>query len=123
MSVEMSVSIEGLPELRAKLERLDAGMKEQVRYALAFEGEKIKTTAQSLCPVRTGYLRSTIFAKIEDWLLRLGASAHYARYVELGTRFMKAFRFLSRALELRIQALINAVNRAIDRAIREASAT
>lgn len=122
MSVEMAMSIEGLPELRTKLERLDAGMKEQVRYALAFEGEKIKTTAQSLCPTRTGYLRSTIFARIEDWFLKVGASAHYAAYVEFGTRFMEARRFLGRALELRMQALINAVNGAIDQAIGEASA-
>jgi len=121
MSVEMNVSIEGLPELRAKLEQLDVGMKEQVRYALAFEGEKIKTTAQALCPVRTGYLRSTIFAQIEDWFLKVGASAHYAAYVEFGTRFMEAQRFLSRALELRMQALIDTVNRAIDQAIAEAS--
>lgn len=121
MSVEMGVSVEGLPELRAKLEQLDDGMKEQVRYALAFEGEKIKTTAQSLCPVKTGYLRSTIFARIEDWFLKVGASAHYAAYVEFGTRFMKARRFLSSSLELRMQALINTVNQAIDRAIREAS--
>lgn len=121
MSVDMAVNIEGLPELRAKLEQLDAGMKEQVRYALAFEGEKIKTTAQSLCPVRTGYLRSTIFARIEDWFLKVGATAHYAAYVEFGTRFMEARRFLSRALWLRMQALINTVNEAIARAIREAS--
>lgn len=117
----MNVSIDGLPELRAKLERLDHSMKEKVRHALVFEGEKIKTTAQSLCPVRTGYLRSTIFARIEDWLLKVGASAHYAAYVEFGTRFIKARHFLSRALELRMQALINTVNRAIDQAIKEAS--
>lgn len=121
MSVELDVSIKGIPELRAKLERLDDGMKEQVRYALAFEGEKIKAAAQALCPVRTGYLRSTIFARIEDWALKVGASAHYARYVELGTRFMEARRFLSRALSLRMQALVNAVNRAIAEAIRRVS--
>ena len=117
----MNVSIEGLPELKAKLEQLDVGMKEQVRYALAFEGEAIKTVAEYLCPVRTGYLRSTIYALIEGWILKLGASAHYARYVEFGTRFMRAVRFLSRAVELRLQSLVNAVNRAVGRAIREAS--
>lgn len=121
MSVDMAVSIEGLPELRAKLEQLDEGMKEQVRYALAFEGEKIKTAAQSLCPVRTGYLRSTIFAQIEDWFLKVGATAHYATYVEFGTRYMQGYRFLSHALWLRMQALINTVNGAIAEAIRGAS--
>lgn len=119
--VELNVKIDGISELQARLRQLDNGMKEQVRYALAFEGESIKTTAQSLCPVRTGYLRSTIYAQIEDWTLKIGASAHYAAYVEFGTRFMRARRFLARALELRLQSLVNAVHRAIDRAILEAS--
>ena len=118
---ELNVAINGIRELQARLRHLDVAMVENVRYALAFEGEAIKTVAEYLCPVRTGYLRSTIYALIEGWLLKLGASAHYARYVEFGTRFMKAVRFLSRAVELRLQSLVNAVNRAIDRAIREAA--
>jgi HK97 gp10 family phage protein len=118
---ELNVKIDGISELQARLRHLDEGMKEQVRYALAFEGESIKATAQSLCPVRTGYLRSTIYAQIENWTLKIGASAHYAAYVEFGTRFMRARRFLARAVELRLQSLVNAVHRAIDRAIREAS--
>ncbi len=118
---ELDVRIEGIPELSSRLNRLDDAMKEQVRYALAFEGEKIKNIARSLCPVRTGYLRSTIYARMEDWTLKVDASARYAAYVEFGTRFMEARRFLGRAVELRMQALANAVNRAVDRAIREAS--
>lgn len=119
---ELNAQIDGIPELRSRLTRLDEAVKEQVRYALAFEGEKIATAAKNLCPVRTGYLRSTIYAQIEDWTLRVGASAHYAVYVERGTRFMRGCRFLSRALWLRMQALVNAVSRAIGNAIREASA-
>ena len=119
---EMHMRIEGMPELRSKLEYLEGAMKEQVHYVLAFEGAKIANAARALCPVRTGYLRSTIYAQLEDWRLRVGASARYAAYVEFGTRYMGARRFLSRALELRMQALVNAVDLAIDRAIREASA-
>ena len=118
---ELNVHIDGIPELRSKVNQLDYSMEEHVHYELAFEGEKVKTTAWYLCPVKTGYLRSTIYARIEGWILRLGASAHYARYVEFGTRFMKACRFLSRAVELRMQGLVNAVHRGIDTAIREAS--
>jgi HK97 gp10 family phage protein len=118
---ELNVKIEGLRELRSRLGRLDDGMKEKVRYGLAFEGEKIKNTARFLSTVKTGYLRSTIYAHMEGWTLKVGASAHYAAYVEFGTRFMRARRFLSRALELRMQALVNAVDRAVNRAIREAS--
>ncbi len=117
----LNVRIDGIPELRSRLNQLDDAMKEQVRYALAFEGEKIANTAKALCPVRTGYLRSTIYARIEDLTLKVGASAHYATYVEFGTRFMEARRFLSRALELRMQSLVKAVHRAMNWAIREAS--
>lgn len=118
---ELNVQIDGIPELRSKLNQLDRGMKEQVRYELAFEGEKIATAAKSLCPVRSGYLRSTIYSQIQDWTLKVGASAHYAAYVEFGTRFMEARRFLSQTLWLRMEALVNSVNRAIGNAIREAS--
>ena len=118
---ELNVKIDGIPELRSKLSQLDHGMKEHVHYELAFEGEKVKNVAWYLCPVRRGYLRSTIYARVVGWILRLGASAHYARYVEFGTRFMRAYRFLSRAIELRMQGLVNAVHRGIGTAIRETS--
>ncbi|TET19639.1 hypothetical protein E3J74_05995 [Candidatus Bathyarchaeota archaeon] len=118
---ELNVHIDGIPELRSRLNQLDEAMKEHVHYGLAFEGEKIANVARALCPVKTGYLRSTIFAKIEDWILKVGASAHYAGYVEFGTRYMKARRFLSRAVELRMQSLVKVVHRAISWAIREAS--
>jgi HK97 gp10 family phage protein len=118
---ELNVQITGIPKLRSKLSQLDEAMKEQVRYGLVFEGEKVANTARSLCPVRTGYLRSTIYAWIQDWTLKVGASAHYATYVEFGTRFMKARRFLNRALEFRLQGLVDAVNRGVGDAIREAS--
>ncbi len=118
---ELNVKIDGIPELRSKLDRLDESIREQVRYALALEGEGLKNTAKSLCPVRTGYLRSTIYAQMEDWTLKVGASARYAAYVEFGTRRMEARRFLGSALELRMQSIVDAVNRAINGAIREAS--
>ena len=118
---ELNVHINGIHELRSRLNQLDGAMKEHVHYGLAFEGENIANVARALCPVRTGYLRSTIFATIEDWVLKVGASAHYAGYVEFGTRYMEARRFLSRAVELRMQALVNAVHRAVSWAIREAS--
>ena len=118
---ELNVHINGILELRSRLNQLDEAMKEHVHYGLAFEGENVANAARALCPVRTGYLRSTIFATIEDWILKVGASAHYAGYVEFGTRYMEARRFLSRAVELRMQALVNTVHRAVSWAIREAS--
>jgi len=121
MSVKMEIHVQGLPEMREKLANLGDAMKERVHEALVFEGEAMKTVAQSLAPVRTGYLSSTIFSRVEDLILTLGATAPYAAYQEFGTRFIRARRFLSHAIELRMQTLINRINHAIDEAKTEAS--
>jgi len=121
VSVEMEIRVEGFPELEAKLEKLDGGMESKVSEAMVSEAEAMKTTAQQLCPVRTGYLRSTIFARFQGWMLKLGASAPYAIYQEFGTKFVQARHFLGQAVELGMQSLIDRINLAIDGAAREAS--
>jgi len=120
MSVEMQVDVYGIPELQRKFDRLDKSMRERVDEALNFEVSAMQTRAQSLAPKRTGYLANTIFAeRVGEWAFKYGARAPYAAFVEFGTRFMQARRFLSRALELSMLALVQHVNRAIDDAIRE----
>lgn len=121
MSVEMEMHIDGLPELREKLNRLDNGMKRKVHEAMQFEADGMKNIARAHCPVRTGRLRDSIYAKVRDWILELGATAPYAIYQELGTRYIRPREFLKNAVWLRMQSLINRVNRAIRGAITEAS--
>jgi len=124
MSVEMSLDVRGILELQRKLDRLDESMRQQVDQALEFEVQAMQTRAESLAPKRTGYLASTIFAqKVGQWAFKLGARAPYAVFVEFGTRFMQARRYLSRALELGMLGLVQHVNRAVDDAIREAGAS
>lgn len=123
MSVEMEMHIEGVPELREKLNRLDDGMKRDVQDAVRFEAEAMKNAARARCPVRTGRLRDSIFAKVEEWTVKLGATAPYAVYQEFGTRYVRPRRFLSNAVESRMQILVNRISRAIEQAIGEASAT
>jgi len=97
-------------------------MRQYVDEALDFEVQAMQTRAQHLAPKRTGYLASTIFAKrIGEWAFKLGARAPYAIFVEFGTRFMQARRYLSRALELGMLGLVQHINQAIRNAIREAS--
>ncbi|NIV92224.1 hypothetical protein GWN42_05335 [candidate division KSB1 bacterium] len=121
MSVDMEMHIEGLPELREKLNRLDEGMKRNVQDAMRFEAEAMKNTARARCPVRTGRLRDSIYAKVRGWIIKLGATAPYAVYQEFGTRYVRPRRFLSNAVWLRMQSLINRINHAIRESIREAS--
>jgi len=121
MSVEMEMHIDKLPQLHEKLNQLDEGMKRKVHEAMQFEAEGMKNIARARCPVRTGRLRDSIYAKVQGWILQLGATAPYAIYQELGTRHIRPRAFLKNAVTLRMQSLVNRINRAIGEAIREAS--
>lgn len=121
MSVELEMKCEGLEEFQQKIQRLDSAMKTKVKQQLANLAESIKETAKQIVPVRTGYLRSTIFTKTQEWTVKVGACAHYAVYVEFGTRFMRGFHFLSRALETHPSQLTHLIENSIDKAITEAS--
>lgn len=121
MSVNMEIHVEGLSALREKLVKLDDNMKRKVQEAMEFEAEAMKTVARERCPVRTGRLRDSIYANVQDWILQLGATAPYAIYQELGTRYIRPRAFLKNAVSLRMQSLVNRINRALAEAIREAS--
>ena len=120
MSVELEVHVEGLDDLRRKIETLSPALKSQIHDVLVEEGETLKNTAQSFAPRRTGHLESSIFAKVEEWTLKVGATAPYAAFVEFGTRFIQPRRFLARALEYCMPSLLRRMNEAIDEAIGEA---
>jgi len=121
MSVEMEVQFEGQSELQLKMERLDTSMKTRVQQRLQDLADSIKETAQRLAPVRTGYLRSTIFTEKANWTVKVGALAPYAAYVEFGTRFMHGRRFLSQAMETHSSLLVGIVSQAVNESIMEAS--
>jgi len=123
MSVEMEMHIEGVPELREKLTRLDDSMKRNIQDLMQREAETMKDASRAMCPVRTGRLRESIFAKVEEWTVKLGATAPYAFYQEFGTRHIRPRRFLSNAVESRMQSLVNRVSEALRQAVGEASMT
>jgi len=123
MSVEMEMHIEGVPEVRDKLNQLDDSMKRNIQDAMTIEAEAMKNAARAMCPVRTGRLRESIFAKVEEWTVKVGATAPYAFYQEFGTRHIRPRRFLSNAVESRMQSLVSRVSEALRQAVGEASAT
>jgi len=57
-------------------------------------GRRMKSRAEGLCPVLTGYLKSTIYVKVSGHVMTFGATADYATYVEYGTIYMGAQPFL-----------------------------
>ncbi len=120
MSVELDVRVDGIEEFYEKMEKVNVYMQRQVQWKLRSLGEDINITARRLCPVKTGYLRSTIYSEIFEWVLKVGARAPYAYFVEFGTHFMRGFFFLTEAINLHLPRLAQVVSEGIDWAIREA---
>jgi HK97 gp10 family phage protein len=119
--VEITVNVVGIHELQLKLEQLDLAMRSRIDETLNQEVASIQIAAQNLAPKRTGYLASTIYAeRTGEWSFKLGAKARYAYFVEFGTRFMRARRFLCQALEQAVPHVVHQVSQALREAIAEA---
>jgi len=99
VAVEVTIDIEGVEQFKAAMAKLDSGMQRHVHEQLASWAANVKALARRTVPVRTGYLRSTIYAKIQGWVAQIGAEATYAMFVEFGTRYMRA-RHARREAEL-----------------------
>ena len=105
MSVEINLDLAGAEEFKQAIERFDVEMQRQVHEQLAKWAETVKAEAQRLVPVRTGYLRSTIYARIQEWNTEVGAEAAYAANVEFGTRYAQAKPFLNPAVQAHLPEL------------------
>jgi HK97 gp10 family phage protein len=99
VSVEISCDINGVEEFVAAMEKFDSGMQRRVHAQLVSWAADVKASARRLVPVRTGHLRSTIYAKIREWVAEVGAEATYALFVEFGTRYMRARPYLYPAIQ------------------------
>ena len=71
-------------------------------------GVNVQSSAKILCPVDTGRLRSSIQTApvretAQGMSVRIGSNVNYARYVELGTRRMRAQPYLRPALHQEVR--------------------
>jgi len=123
MSVEISCAIDGVEEFKAAMERFDSAMQRRVHSQLAKWAADVKALAKQLVPVRTGYLRSSIYAKIREWVVQIGAEAAYAFFVEFGTRYMRARPYLYPAIQEHLPRLEQIILEALDQAKAEAGLT
>jgi HK97 gp10 family phage protein len=120
MSVEINLDLAGATEFQQAIARFDAEMQRQVQEELACWAETVKTEARRLVPVRTGYLRSTIYARLQEWTAEVGAEASYAANIEFGTRYAMAQPFLHPAVQARLPELEHVLLAALDLAKGEA---
>lgn len=80
------------------------GTSGEVGSRLQRSGVRVQNRAKQLCPVDTGRLRSSITmtntqqTSASVLSVRVGSAVNYARYVELGTRRMRARPYLRPAL-------------------------
>ena len=102
------------------MQRFDSGMQRQVHRFLVSWAADVKAQAERNAPVVTGYLRSTIYARVKEWVAEVGADAAYSAFVELGTKYMRAYPYLYPAIQQYIPELESVVVQAIEKAKAEA---
>lgn len=102
------------------MQRLDSGMQRHVHRFLASWAADVKAQATKNAPIITGYLRSTIYAKIKEWVVDVGADAAYALFVELGTKHMQSHPYLYPAIQQYLPELETVIASAIEQAKTEA---
>ena len=80
------------------MQRFDSGMQRQVHRQLVSWAADVKALARKLVPIRTGYLQSTIYAKIIYFFSYIFSFSTYALFIELGTKYMQAQPYLYPAI-------------------------
>lgn len=90
----------------------------EIGQKLDVVGANMRDLAQSIVPVRTGFLRSTIYysVTIDGMTIELGATAEYAVYVEYGTRFMSPRPYLRPAVDALTDQFADAIMTAVQNA-------
>jgi HK97 gp10 family phage protein len=94
-------------------------MQREVHSFLASWAADVKAQAVKNAPMVTGYLRSTIYAKVKEWVVDVGADAAYALFVELGTKYMQAQPYLYPAIQQYFPELESVIVQAIQHAKAE----
>jgi HK97 gp10 family phage protein len=119
-SVEVRCDVEDVRKFQSAMAMFDSGIQRQVHRFLVSWAADVKAEAMRKVPVRTGYLRSTIYAQIQDWVARIGAEASYAYFVEMGTRYMAAQPYLYQSIREYLPELEAMVKEALTLAKQEA---
>jgi len=120
VSIEITCDIKGVKEFQEAMRQFDSGMQRHVHRQLERWAADVNASARQLVPVRTGHLRSSIYAEVREWVVRVGAEAAYAMFVEFGTRYMRARPYLYPAIQQHLPRLEQIIRDAIEAAKAEA---
>lgn len=120
MSVTVNLQVEGVEQFKQAIARFDEAMKSQVQAKLTCWAQATKKDAELLVPVRTGFLKSTIYAKTQDWQIQVGAEAMYAAAIEFGMHKARAKPYLTPAVQNHLLELQRVIIEALSIAKTEA---
>jgi hypothetical protein len=120
VAVEVSCDVKGVREFQAAMRTFQSGIQRYVHSQLVSWATDVKAEAMRRAPVKTGHLRSSIYAVVRDWVVNIGAEATYALFVELGTRYIHARPYLWPSIQAHLPQLEQLVSEAIDIAKAEA---
>jgi len=114
------MDIGDVENLRAKLMYLPEDIRHKIYEAFNVLASDIVADAKGFAPVRTGRLRESVYGHVSrDLVLKVGASAPYAKFVEFGTSRMAPRAFLSTALYVNLPKLIMLTREALRLALIE----
>jgi HK97 gp10 family phage protein len=120
MALEIKCDVKGIEEFQQAMRNFDSGIQKHVHRLLASWAADVEASARQLVPVRTGHLRQSIYAEVREWVVRIGAEATYAMFVEFGTRRMQARPYLYPAIQMYLPQLEEIIRDSIEQAKAEA---
>ncbi|QXT62753.1 HK97-gp10 family putative phage morphogenesis protein [Tessaracoccus palaemonis] len=120
--MHLSVDATGVTHLRQQMGTIPREIRDKAGRSVRVRAHEIESLAKQQVAVDTGYLKSTIGVNsafdlrtsTSDLVATVGASAHYAAYVEYGTAKMPPRPFLGPAFDTvrpRFEADIEAIMR------------
>lgn len=127
MVVDIDIDLSDIRDFRNKMNEVPTWLQLEIESALQMGCDMIKIEAQSqsMDRYKTGFMRSTIYAKLQIfrgvhetiWRILVGAWAYYAKYQEYGTRYIRGRHFLSGAIRVKWPMISALIDRAITLAL------
>lgn len=95
----MTISIRGMPQLLAALERVVIQAQIATPIATKAGGEVVAADMKAHAPTDTGAMANSIVVQVEGDTAHVGPTVPYARFPNFGTRYQSAQPFASEAAE------------------------
>lgn len=111
----MTAKVRGADRLSATLSAASRNLADMPASVHQQAGDIVARAAAGRAPSRTGRLHSSIRTATTGRGAAVTAGVRYARFPEYGTRYVRAYRFLSGALDDNTDAVLDVYDREVNR--------